>query len=258
MLSRPVSDADQERAGGADAAGLGRRKARQERQAVKPADHEDEQQHRRPDVLQARKALAPGGLLTRRQEARTKPADQRDGQHVHGHREDAGNDAGDEQLADVLLGDDAVDREHGRRRQHGAQRAAGRDHAGGKGLRIAEAAHFRIGDRRERRGGRDRRAADRGKAAAGRDRGNAEPAAQMADKAVGGAKQFAAHPGIADQRAHQQEHRNHAERIVGHGAHRGLADQLQRRREAREIAEATDADEAHRHAYGHAQQHQRK
>ena len=193
-----------------------------------------------------------------RQEAGPEIADQRDGDHVHGHRQQAGNDAGDEQLADVLLGDDAVDREHGRRRQHGAQRAAGRDHAGGEGLRIAEAAHFRIGHGRKRRGGRHRRAADRGKAAAGRDGGDAQPAAQMADKAVGGAEQFAAHAGIADEGAHQQEHRDHAEGVVGHRAHRGLADQLQRRRAADQIAEAGDADEAHRHADRHAQQHQRE
>ena len=147
----------------------------------------------------AGEALAPGGLRPRRQEVRPEPADQRDRQHVHGHREHAGNDAGDEQLADVLLGDDAVDRQHGGRRQHGAERAAGRDHAGGKRLRIAEAAHFRIGHRREGRRRRHRRAADRGEAAAGRDGRDAEPAAQMADKAVGGAEQFAAHAGIADE-----------------------------------------------------------
>ena len=52
------------------------------------------------------------------------------------HREDAGQDAGHEQLADVLLGDDGVDRQHRRGRQHRAQRAAGRDDAGGEGLRV--------------------------------------------------------------------------------------------------------------------------
>jgi hypothetical protein len=78
------------------------------------------------------------------------------------------------------------------------------------------------------------------------------------DKAVGGAEQFAAHAGIADEGAHQQEHRNHAEGIVGHRAHRGLADQFQGRRAADQIGKAGDADEAHRHADRHAQQHQRK
>ena len=80
----------------------------------------------------------------------------------------------------------------------------------------------------------------------------------MPDKAIGGTKQVAAHAGMADKSSHQQEHRNHAERIVGHRAHRGLADQLERRRAADQVAEAGDADEAHRHADRHAQHHQRK
>ena len=58
--------------------------------------------------------------------------------------------------------------------------------------------------------------------------------------------------------AHQQEHRDHAEGIVGNDPHRGLADHLQRRLAADEVAEAGDADQAHRHADGHAQQHQRE
>ena len=80
----------------------------------------------------------------------------------------------------------------------------------------------------------------------------------MSDKAIGGTKQVAAHAGMADEGPHQQEHRNHAERIVGHRAHRSLTDQLERRRGADEVAEAGDADETHRHADRHAQQHQRK
>ncbi len=80
----------------------------------------------------------------------------------------------------------------------------------------------------------------------------------MADETVGGVEQFAAHPGIGDERPHQQEHRNHAERIVGHRAHRGLADHFERRGKADEVAEAGDADEAHRHSHRHAQQHQRE
>jgi hypothetical protein len=80
----------------------------------------------------------------------------------------------------------------------------------------------------------------------------------MADEGVGGAEQLAAHAGIGDERAHQQEHRDDAEGVVGHRAHRGLADHLQRRPAADEVAEAGDADEAHRHADRHAQQHQRE
>jgi hypothetical protein len=122
----------------------------------------------------------------------------------------------------------------------------------------AEAAHFRIGHGGKGRSGCHRGAADRGKAAAGGDGCDPQAPAQMSDKAVGGAEQFAAHAGIADESAHQEEHRNHAEGVVGHRAHRGLADQFQRRPAADEITEAGHADEAHRHADRHAEQHQRE
>ena len=69
-----------------------------------------------------------------------------------------------------------------------AERAAGRDDAGRKALRVAIAAHFGIGDARERGCGGNRGAADGGEAAAGGYSGNAKPATQMADKRVGGAE----------------------------------------------------------------------
>jgi hypothetical protein len=65
-------------------------------------------------------------------------------------------------------------------------------------------------------------------------------------------------PGVRDEGAHQQEHRDDAELIVGDGAHRHLADQLQRRRAAGQVGIARDADQPHRHADRHAQQHQRE
>ena len=174
----------------------------------------------------------------RRQIARPRPADQGDRHHVHRGGEDAGADAGDEQFADVLLGDDAVHREHGRRRQHRAERAAGGDHADRERLRIAVTPHLRIGDGRERRRGRDRGAGNRREAAARRDGGDAETAAAMAEKGIGGAKQLLAHAGIGDERAHQYEHRNDAEGVIGHRAHRGVPDDLQRRLAVDEIGKA--------------------
>ena len=194
--------------------------------------------------------------LAGRQEAGPRVSDDRDGDHVHRDGEDAGQDAGDEQLADVLLGDQAVDREHGGGRDHDAERAAGRDHAGRERLRIAEAPHLGIRHLGEGRGGRDRGAADRREAAAGRDGGNAEPAAQMAEEGIGGAEQLAAHARGGGERAHQQEQRDHREVEVGHRAHRGVAHDLQRRPAGGEVGKAGHADEAHRHADRHAQQHQ--
>ena len=100
--------------------------------------------------------MLPVDTRTGRQEAWPHLADDENGNEIHRHGENAGDNAGDEQLADILLGDDAVDRKHNGWRQHGAERAAGGDHAGGEALRIAEAAHFRIGH-----GGKCRRRGNR-------------------------------------------------------------------------------------------------
>ncbi len=243
---------DQKRADRTHAAGFGRR----EQAAIEPADDKDEQQQHRPDVAQSGKALLPGVARRGGQEIRPQPPDDDDGEYVHRSGKQSRNDAGDEQLADVLLGDDAVDRKHGGRRQHGAERAAGRDHAGGERLRISVAAHLRIGDRSEGGGGSDRGARDGGKAGTGRDGRDAEPAAEMTGERIGGAEQFAAHAGIGYERAHQQKHGNDAEGVIGHRPHRGMTDDLQRRLAADEIGKAAHAHEAHGHADRHAHQHQ--
>ena len=247
-------DRDQERAARADPARLGRR----EQAAVKAADHEHEQRKRGPDVAQRPEPLAPAAGRARRQKARPQDADGGDRQHVHRDREQARKNAGDEQLADVLLGDEAVDGEHRRGRKDGAERAAGGDHARGEGLRIVVSPHLGIGDGGEGCGGRDRRAADRGEAGAGRDRRQAQPAPPMPDEAVGRPEQFAAHAGSRDKRAHEQEHRDDAERVVGDRPHRGLPDHLQRRLEADDRGVAGHADQAHRHPDRNAEQNQRE
>ncbi len=56
----------------------------------------------------------------------------------------------------------------------------------------------------------------------------------------------------------KQEHRDDAERVVGHRPHRGVTDDLERGIAVDQIGKAGDADEAHRHADRHAQQHQRE
>src|SRR6185312_6970505 len=136
-------DADNEGAACADAAGFGRSKSRQERQAVEPADDENEQRKRRPYLLYRGQSFRPRSPLAERQKIRPRITDQRDGDEIHADRQQAGENAGDEQLADILLGNDAINRKHDGRRQHGAERAARGNDAGGETFRIAEAAHFR-------------------------------------------------------------------------------------------------------------------
>ena len=183
-------------------------------------------------------------------------ADGGDRQHVHRDREHARKDAGDEQFPDVLLGDEAVDGEHGRGRKDRAERAAGGDHAGGEGLRIIVSPHLGIGDGREGGGGRDGRTADRREAGAGGDRRQTQSAPPVPDETVGGAEQFAAHAGSRNKSAHEQEHRDDAEGVVGDRPHRRLSDHLQRGLEADDRGIAGHADKPHRHPDGDAQQNQ--
>jgi hypothetical protein len=74
--------------------------------------------------------------------------------------------------------------------------------------------------------------------------------------AIPSPKQLLAHAGIGDECAHQQEHRNDAEGVIGHRAHRGVPDDLQRRLAIDQIGKAGNADQAHRHADRDAHQHQ--
>src|SRR6185437_14336054 len=64
---------------------------------------------------------------------------------------DAGHDAGDEQLTDRLLDDDAVQDERDRRRNEDAERAARGDESAGEAARIAALAHLGNAHRADRR-----------------------------------------------------------------------------------------------------------
>ena len=76
--------------------------------------------------------------------------DDEDGDHLHQHGQQAWDDARHEQLSNVLLCEDGVDRQHGGGRQHRTQGAAGCNHASGERLGVAKAAHLGISHRRKR------------------------------------------------------------------------------------------------------------
>ena len=163
---------------------------------------------------------------------------------------------------DVLLGDEAVDREHDRRRDQDAERAARRDHAGCDIVAVAEATHLGQRDVAHGRRGRDRRAADRGEAAARADGGEREAAAEVAEPGVAGAKQFLRHPRCGREHAHQDEHRDQAEVVVGRRAHRRRREQVERRAPAGDRGEPADPGQRHgdadRHPHQHHQEHRRE
>ena len=131
------------------------------------------------------------------------------------------NDAGGEQLADIGLGEDAVDHHDDRRRDQDSERAAGGDRAHGKCVLVPILAHRGVRHLGEGRGGGNRRTADRAKARAGDDRGHRKPAPLVAKEAIGRVIEFLRHPRVGDEVAHQDEQRHHRKRVgeagfVGH------------------------------------------
>ena len=98
-----------------------------------------------------------------------------DGEMNSSGQQDAGKDAGQEQLADRLLGEEAVDQEDHARGNEDAERAAGGDRARRKLRVVAELAHLRQRHCRHRCCRRHAGAADGGEARAGGDRRHRRP-----------------------------------------------------------------------------------
>ncbi len=235
----PAQHGNDRGAEGADTGGFGGR----EDAAVDAAEHQHEQPEHRPHHAQraaldlrveriagrAVFGIAPNGHFHRAEE---QPDQQQAGQH-----------AGDEQLADILLRDDGVDDQRHRGRDHDAERAAGGDRAGGETVAVAVMPHRRDGDLGHGRGGRQRRTADGGKAGAGDHRRERKPAAEAAEAGIGGVVKVAREIGAVDERAHQDEQRDDAQIVVHGVVHDLLPDQRERRAPAAQVSEADQADE---------------
>ena len=88
---------------------------------------------------------------------------------------------------------------------------------------VAGAAHLGQRHLGHRRRGRDRRAVDRREAAAGRDGRVGQAAAAVAEPGAPGDEQLAAHARVRGERAHQDEHRDHAQVVVGQHRQRHVA-----------------------------------
>ncbi len=179
-----------------------------------------------------------------------------DGQAQEDGAEDAGQDPRHEELADVGLGEDAVDHHDGRRRDHDAERARAGDGARGELVGIAEALHGRIGHLGHGGRGGDRGAADAAEAGRRPHGGHGEAAAQVADEGVGGAEQLLRHARARDEAAHEDEERHHRERVVAPrlvdlrldhgGCHQPVP--------VAHVRVPDDADDAHGIGDGHAQE----
>ena len=196
---------------------------------------------------------SPGGP-----ELRIDPGNGGDREDVEADADDARDDAGDEQLADVGRGHDAVDHHDHARRNEDAERAAGGDRAGGEAVGVAVAPHRRhrhLGHGRRRR---HARAGHRGKAAAGGDRRHRQAAAAVAEERVGAIVELLAEAGAIDEAAHEDEQRQHREIVGDRGLVTGLSDHRQRGMPVGEIGKAGKADESHAEGDRRAEEQQRK
>ncbi len=164
-------------------------------------------------------------------------------------------DPGDEQVADALLGQDAVEDQEQRGRDHHAQHAGACDHPHGKARGIAVADHLRHRDLGEDRRRGDGDAGDRREDRVGPDRAHAQAAPQAAEHRIGHVEGIASQPRLGHDEPHQHEKRHHAEEIAGNRVIRRQRHQL--RRQERRALDRPDPDEGADHQRnGHEQPRQ--
>ena len=118
---------------------------------------------------------------------------------------------------DRLLGQEAVDHQHGGGRDEDAERAAGRDGAGRQAIVVFVAPHLGQRDPAMVAAVASEEPDSAAKPAAGEDGRGREPAAPMADPAIGRAVEIGPIPDTAANAAHEDEKRYDAER-----EHRGV------------------------------------
>ena len=174
--------------------------------------------------------------------------------HQDQHREcdgeqNARDDAGDEQVADRGLRQDAEqDEQQARRDEHAEDGAAG-DDADGEARIVAVAQHLGHRDLGEDRGRGDRGAGDGREHGVGGDGRDAEAAAQASEQMKGDLVGVAPDVGDADQKPHQHKKRDDAEFVAAEAFRRGERQHLAGHLEiAAYQPDAAEGDERQRHA----------
>ena len=239
------------RADGADPARFGRC----EHAEIDAAQHQDEQGDDAPNALQRPEPVGPGSPRAGRPQFWTEGDQRLDHENVEENGYDSRNDPGDEELADVLFDNDAVDHQRDAWRNENAHRPAGRDGPGCEIFVVAISPHRRHGDFRHGRGGGDRAPGYRAEAAAGSDRRHRETALVMAEPGIRRVVQIFRQCGAIHERSHQHEQRQHGKRIT----HREVEDQLthglQRRLPSAHEPEPDETDRHHGESERETQKH---
>ena len=132
-----------------------------------------------------------------------------DHQHVADGRDDARHKGGQEELGDVLLGQDRINHQGHRGRDENAQGSARSKGGGGKAAGVFVRLEFGQSHLTHGGGGGQRGAADRAKAGAGGYAGHGHAPAPVANEGVARLKQRAREPAVGGKLPHQQEQRHH-------------------------------------------------
>ena len=236
---------DQDGAGGADGTSLGRRCD----PPVDRSDHQHGQHQHRHDAAQSAEFDRPRrALLQRRRKLRAQYHFQDHGGGEQDRHHDARQDAGDEQVADRCLGEDAIDDHRHARRDEDAERAARGGRPERERLVVAALDHFRHRHRTDGRGGHRAGAADRGKNRASEYGRDGQRTGKPAQPHMRGAKEIVPDPGRRQCLAHQHEQRNDHEHEVARLGEGDVAELAQRvRRNENRRTQNADGAERDRH-----------
>ena len=271
----PLIDRQDERADGADAGAFGRRADAEPDRAEHAGDQQDHQQRAEQHgadrlLVDRRRHGGRGADIGADRAGRQRPAafaDQfglQDGRdhdiddHAGGG-EQARDHAGEKHLADRNFGEHAPhDHQHRGRDQHAQAGAAG-DRAEREIAPVAVAAHFRIGDARERRRRGDAHAGDEAEQRIAEDGRDREPAGQPAAQPVGERIDVARGAAFGEQVAHQHEQRDHREHVVAQRFIGGIGDEIAHHLHvALHEIDAERGRDAERDRDVHAGEHQRR
>jgi hypothetical protein len=179
--------------------------------------------------------------------------------HHHSRQDHARNDAGEEQVADRLVGQNRPHHhQQARRDQHSEARAAA-DQPQRIGRVVAVSLHLRVSDGGEGRRGGHAGAGDEAKDQIAHHGRVGEAAGQSPEPAVGGPEHVGRDTRARDELAHQQEQRHDREEIFAQRLVGGARDEIQAELEvAGRKIEREEADNAEADRDLDAAEHQRQ
>ncbi len=175
---------------------------------------------------------------------RADPDPDEDGHRQEERHDDAGDHAGDEQLADRGLGRDAVDHHADARRDQDVERRADPDRARRQLVGVAVAAHLRHGDARHHRRRRQARPRHGAEDAAREDGGDGQAAADAREPVGAGGVEIASEAAGGGEVGHQDEHGDRGQHVLGGDAERRRSQDPEDH--GRVAAEQVDADDPRR------------